>query len=68
MKKTIIFLLFLHLSALAQDAHIVYPFAKADTVKDNYFGTTVYDPYRWLENDALTATKVWIKKRVGIML
>jgi prolyl oligopeptidase len=33
--------------------------AKVDTI-DNYFGTEVKDPYRWLENDTATATANWV--------
>lgn len=33
--------------------------AKVDTV-DNYFGTEVKDPYRWLENDTAKATADWV--------
>ncbi len=33
--------------------------AKVDTV-DNYFGTEVKDPYRWLENDTTAATASWV--------
>ena len=35
--------------------------AKDTTVKDVYFGTTVSDPYRWLENDTSAATAGWVK-------
>jgi prolyl oligopeptidase len=39
-----------------------YPITKKDsTVKDNYFGTNVADPYRWLENDTSTETGNWVK-------
>ncbi|MCZ8023571.1 MAG: prolyl oligopeptidase family serine peptidase [Cyclobacteriaceae bacterium] len=34
--------------------------AKTDTV-DNYFGTAVPDPYRWLENDTTQQTAAWVK-------
>jgi prolyl oligopeptidase len=34
--------------------------AKTDTV-DNYFGTAVPDPYRWLENDTTQQTADWVK-------
>nr|WP_246392380.1 prolyl oligopeptidase family serine peptidase [Microbacter margulisiae] len=35
---------------------------KCDTV-DDYFGTKVADPYRWLENENSLATSNWIKKQ-----
>lgn len=34
--------------------------AKVDTV-DTYFGATVSDPYRWLENDTAQQTTDWVK-------
>ncbi len=34
---------------------------KDTTVKDNYFGTIVPDPYRWLENDTSAKTTEWVK-------
>ncbi|WP_431293222.1 prolyl oligopeptidase family serine peptidase [Pedobacter sp. P26] len=37
-----------------------YPETKKDDTKDNYFGTTIADPYRWLENDTSAETKVWV--------
>ncbi|HRH60205.1 MAG TPA: prolyl oligopeptidase family serine peptidase, partial [Chitinophagaceae bacterium] len=41
---------------------VKYPATKKDTtVKDDYFGTTVYDPYRWLENDTSAETAAWVK-------
>ena len=27
-----------------------YPLTRPDPVKDDFFGTEVIDPYRWLEN------------------
>jgi prolyl oligopeptidase len=33
---------------------------KVDTV-DNYFGTRVADPYRWLENDTAPEVKAWVE-------
>lgn len=35
--------------------------AKVDTV-DNFFGTSVKDPYRWLENDTAQATADWVAR------
>ncbi len=41
---------------------VKYPVAQKDTtVKDVYFGTTVADPYRWMENDTAANTKAWVK-------
>ncbi len=39
-----------------------YPVSKLDsTVVDNYHGTEVADPYRWLEDDNANDTKEWVK-------
>lgn len=38
-----------------------YPKVKKDSVVDNYFGTEVADPYRWLENDTSKETAEWVK-------
>ena len=41
---------------------VKYPVTKKDsTVKDDYFGTMVPDPYRWLENDTSAETAAWVK-------
>ena len=41
---------------------VKYPVTQKDTsVKDNYFGTIVADPYRWLENDTSAETGAWVK-------
>ncbi|HYM94317.1 MAG TPA: prolyl oligopeptidase family serine peptidase [Chitinophagaceae bacterium] len=41
---------------------VKYPVTEKDiTVKDNYFGTIVADPYRWLENDTSAKTANWVK-------
>ncbi|MDX2134615.1 MAG: prolyl oligopeptidase family serine peptidase [Saprospiraceae bacterium] len=43
---------------------VTYPFARKDTtVKDDYFGTMVSDPYRWLEDDNSAETKDWVAKQ-----
>src|SRR5580704_5973178 len=38
-----------------------YPSTKKVEQKDDYFGTQVSDPYRWLENDTSAETKAWVK-------
>ena len=40
--------------------NLQYPQARKDTVTDNYFGTVVADPYRWLENDTSAETAAWV--------
>ena len=37
-----------------------YPETKKDNTTDNYFGTAIADPYRWLENDTSAETKTWV--------
>ncbi len=36
------------------------PVAKVDTITDDYAGTKVQDPYRWLEDAHSPATRAWI--------
>ncbi|MBP3483267.1 MAG: S9 family peptidase [Alistipes sp.] len=40
--------------------HLPYPDAERTDVSDNYFGTVVADPYRWLEDDNSEATAAWV--------
>ena len=40
--------------------HLPYPEAERTEVADNYHGTVVADPYRWLEDDNSEATAAWV--------
>ncbi|MDD4199417.1 MAG: prolyl oligopeptidase family serine peptidase [Paludibacter sp.] len=40
--------------------NIEYPETRKDTIVDNYWGTSVSDPYRWLENDRSEETEAWV--------
>ena len=40
-----------------------YPVTKTVNQVDDYFGTKVSDPYRWLENDTADDTKDWVKQQ-----
>jgi prolyl oligopeptidase len=42
---------------------IEYPVTKKGDVVDNYFGTGVPDPYRWLEDDMSEETAAWVKEQ-----
>ncbi len=38
-----------------------YPVTQKEDVTDEYFGTVVEDPYRWLENDTSAQTEAWVE-------
>ena len=41
---------------------ILYPETRIDeSISDNYFGTEVADPYRWLEDDNSDETAKWVE-------
>ncbi|OWK72620.1 prolyl oligopeptidase family protein [Pedobacter sp. AJM] len=37
-----------------------YPDTRKDSTTDQYFGKTIADHYRWLENDTSAETKAWV--------
>ena len=42
-----------------------YPETKKDEVADVYFGDSIEDPYRWLENDTSVATQDWVNRQIA---
>ena len=56
-------LLFVTVTASAQ---LTYPPTKKVDVSDNYFGTTIADPYRWLEDDNSEETKNWVQQQNAV--
>lgn len=42
---------------------LIYPETKTVEVEDEYFGTVVKDPYRWLEDDNSAETAEWVKQQ-----
>ena len=46
---------------MKQIKHMPYPRTERTDVTENYFGTEVPDPYRWLEDDNSEATAAWVK-------
>lgn len=47
-------------------AQLTYPSTKKVDVSDNYFGTTIADPYRWLEDDNSEETKNWVQQQNAV--
>ena len=47
-------------------AQVIYPKTEKQTVTDDYHGTKVEDPYRWLEDDNAAATKAWVKEENAV--
>jgi prolyl oligopeptidase len=45
--------------AIAQ--RLTYPVSRTTDQVDTYFGTTVADPYRWLENESAPETAAWVE-------
>jgi prolyl oligopeptidase len=48
-------------AALPALAKLAYPDAPRGTVTDNFFGTSVADPYRWMEDVDSPQTTAWVK-------
>ena len=42
-----------------EEMAVTYPDTRTEDVSDNYFGTEVKDPYRWLEIDTATEVEAW---------
>ena len=61
-KKSALFLviMFLTASVFAQ-TKVEYPKTKKIEQMDDYHGTKVADPYRWLEDDNSAETKAWVE-------
>lgn len=45
---------------MKQIKHQPYPATERGETVDDYFGTSVADPYRWLEDDRAEATAAWV--------
>lgn len=50
-------------TTMEMQAQVQYPLTEKEAVTDDYFGTKVLDPYRWLEDDNAAATKKWVMEQ-----
>ena len=48
-------------TALSAQAPLPYPATRKGDVVEEFFGTKVADPYRWLEDDNSAETKAWVE-------
>ncbi|HUL60643.1 MAG TPA: prolyl oligopeptidase family serine peptidase [Anaeromyxobacteraceae bacterium] len=48
-------------AAAAAPEPLAYPPTRRGDVVDDYFGTKIADPYRWLEDDRSPETEAWVK-------
>ncbi|MEQ8168519.1 MAG: prolyl oligopeptidase family serine peptidase [Candidatus Eremiobacterota bacterium] len=60
-KKIFLFILIIIMTCPIS-AKFIYPSARMDDVTDDYYGTKVSDPYRWLEEPDSKETMSWVEE------
>ena len=61
--KSLVIAFALIITSLVSLAQLKYPQTKKVDHADEYFGTKVPDPYRWLEDDNSAETKSWVAEQ-----
>ncbi len=49
------------MQSCVEQERVSYPESKKGELTDNYHGTQIADPFRWLENDTSAETEAWVK-------
>ncbi len=62
-KYLILIMIMIMMTNCNERQHLRYPVAREVDSSDNYFGTVITDPYRWLENDTSDETAAWVKSQ-----
>lgn len=65
-RKAGIFLLFMFTVSMLQAQQLRYPQTRKTDQQDNYHGTIVKDPYRWLETDTAEEVKSWVEAQNAV--
>lgn len=65
-RKAGFFLLFMFTVSMLQAQQIRYPQTRKTDQQDNYHGTIVKDPYRWLETDTAEEVKSWVEAQNAV--
>lgn len=66
MKPLFSILAFIIFSMNVQAQTLSYPKTATVNQIDDYFGTKISDPYRWLENDTAANTEAWVKEQNAV--
>ncbi|MCF8243217.1 MAG: prolyl oligopeptidase family serine peptidase [Melioribacteraceae bacterium] len=65
-KLSFLFIMLIILSACSQKPDVKYPETKKGDAVDDYFGTQVADPYRWLEDNNSEETTEWVNAQNNV--
>ena len=66
MRKILIAVILIGFTVSAYAQKLNYPEARKERYADEYFGTTVADPYKWMEDFNSDEVKEWVKKENAV--
>jgi prolyl oligopeptidase len=65
-KLSAIILALVFIPTIMTGQKINYPVTDKAEQTDDYFGTKIQDPYRWLENDTAKNTEAWVREQNAV--